>query len=175
MAAATLGHSQPFKVNDAVVYTACGIGRIAALVTKAFQDKPACEYYEVIVDRSTIWVAVDAGPASGLRLLTLKAELARYRDILRGRPGKLIADARQRKLEVADRLKSGSFQATCEVVRDLTALSWSKALNEADSITLRKMRDGLYQEWAAAADMPLADAVEEVNGLLLESRQAYAA
>lgn len=171
----TASEARAFQVDDPVVYAACGIGRIAALVTKRFQDAQDRLYYEVVIDRSTIWVSVDSGPASGLRLLTLKTDLARYRDILRSRPGKLIADARQRRTEVAGRLKSGSFQSICEVVRDLTALSWVKALNEADSIALRRTRDGLCQEWAAAEGIPLPQAVEEVNALLLENRAAHAA
>jgi RNA polymerase-interacting CarD/CdnL/TRCF family regulator len=175
MATRALAKNRAFKVDDPVVYTACGIGKITALVTKNFQNQPDKQYYEVVIDRSTVWVAVDSGPTSGLRLLTLKSDLARYRDILRSRPTKLTPDARQRKTEVAERLKAGSFQATCEVVRDLTALSWVKALNEADSIVLRKSRDGLYQEWAAAEGVPLAQAVEEVNALLLENRAAHAA
>jgi len=175
MAATAISNARAFQVNDSVVYTACGIGRVAALVTKRFQDAQDRLYYEVVIERSTIWVSVDSGPTSGLRLLTLKADLARYREVLLSQPGKLIPDARQRRTEVSGRLKGGSFQSICEVVRDLTALSWVKALNEADSIALRKTRDGLCQEWAAAEGIPLPQAVEEVNALLLENRQAHAA
>ena len=169
------GASALYQVNDSVVYAGCGIGRIAALVTKRFQNASDRLYYEVAVDRSTIWVAVDAGPESGLRLLTPNAELETYRAVLRGQPARLSPDARQRRLEVANRLKVGTFQAMCEVVRDLAAQGWAKTLNEADALALRRTREGLCQEWAAAAGLEVPQAVAEVNALLLEGRQAYAA
>jgi RNA polymerase-interacting CarD/CdnL/TRCF family regulator len=162
-----------FQINDPVVYTACGIGRVAAVVTKRFNQAEARQYYEVETERSTVWVSVDAGPDSGLRPLTTHKELKRYRDVLRSQPAPLSIDARQRRTDLAARLRAGSFQGICEVVRDLTALSWRKTLNEADLLVLRKVHDGLCQEWAAAADIPLAAAVEEIAAILLENRQAH--
>ncbi len=163
-----------FQVNDAVVYPACGIGRIAGLVTQRFHETEAREYYEVVTDKSTIWVAVEGEGASGLRRLTAKTELSRYRDLLRQAPGGMVADSRQRRLELLNRLRDGSFAVLCEVVRDLTALSWRKPLNEADSMALRKTRDSLAEEWAAAAGIPVQQANDEIAALLLEGRAAHA-
>src|ERR1051325_3406354 len=119
-----------FQVDEAVVYPACGIGRIVALVTKSFSKAEARQYYEVAIEKSVVWVPVDAGPGSGLRSLTSKSELARYRSVLRSRPVTLNPNPYQRRLDLQGRLKLGSFQDLCEVVRDLTAQSWRKALGE---------------------------------------------
>jgi RNA polymerase-interacting CarD/CdnL/TRCF family regulator len=75
-----------FQVDEAVVYSACGIGRIVALVTKRFAAAEARLYYEVAIEKSVVWVPVDAGSASGLRSLTTKKELAHYRGVLRSQP-----------------------------------------------------------------------------------------
>lgn len=162
-----------FQVNERVVYPACGIGRIAGLVTQQFANREAREYYEVEADKSTIWVAVEEAGAGGLRRLTGRAELGHYRDLLRGVPGPLLADGRQRRLDVSVRLKDGSFAALCEVVRDLSAHGWHKPLNEADSMTLRKTRDSLIEEWAAAAGISPQAAGEEVAALLAEGRARH--
>jgi RNA polymerase-interacting CarD/CdnL/TRCF family regulator len=61
----------------------------------------------------------------------------------------------------------------CEIVRDLTARSWRKPLREADTASLRRARERLCQEWAAAEDVTLAEATREVDALLLEARQVY--
>jgi RNA polymerase-interacting CarD/CdnL/TRCF family regulator len=162
-----------FQVNERVVYPACGIGRIAGLVTQRFSHREVREYYEVEADKSTIWVAVDEAGSGGLRRLTGGGELGRYRELLRGVPGPLLADGRQRRLDVSVRLRDGSFGALCEVVRDLTAHGWRKPLNEADSMTLRKTRDSLIEEWAAAAGSSLQEAGEEVAALLAEGRARH--
>lgn len=160
-----------FQVDDAVVYPACGIGRIAGLVTQRFHESEARQYYEVVTDKSTIWVAVEG--ATGLRPVTGKTELGRYRSLLRQAPGSMVADSRQRRQELINRLKDGSFAVLCEVVRDLTAMSWRKPLNEADSMALRKTRDSLAEEWAAAAGIPVQQANDEIAALLLEGRAAH--
>ena len=165
----------PFQIDDRVVYPACGVGRIAALVTKRFFEAEARQYYEVTIEKSTVWVPVDAGTTSGLRLLTSKEELARYRGVLRSRPVPLTLDPRQRRLDLLSQLRAGSLQNLCEIVRDLTARSWRKVLGEADKAALRRARDGLCQEWAAVDGVSVVQATEEVDALLREGRQAYQA
>jgi RNA polymerase-interacting CarD/CdnL/TRCF family regulator len=165
----------PFQVDDRVVHPTHGVGRVVGLVTQRFSEAEARLYYEIAIQRSTVWIPVDADTARELRPLTPKAELARYRNVLRSRPASLTADHRQRRLDLLSRLKAGSFQSLCEVVRDLTARGWQKALGEMDATALRKTRDGLCQEWAAADGVSVLDAVKEVDALLLEGRQAYQA
>jgi RNA polymerase-interacting CarD/CdnL/TRCF family regulator len=119
-----------------------------------------------------MWVPVDGSPG-GLRKLTPKGDLAKYRGLLKSRPTPLATDHRQRQIEVTERLKQGSFQARCEVVRDLTAHSWHKPLTESSAILLRFANEVLYQEWAAAEGLSLLEATHEVEALLLEGKQTY--
>lgn len=163
----------PYQVNDCVVHPAHGVGRVVALGIQHFFDVEARLYYEILIQRNTVWVPVDTGVASGLRPVTPKAELARYRRVLQSQPNSLILDSRQRHLELLGRLKVGLFQTSCEVVRDLTARRWVKPLNEMDSRTLRRTHDGLCQEWAAAAGVTVQEAAQEIDALLLEGRQAH--
>jgi RNA polymerase-interacting CarD/CdnL/TRCF family regulator len=95
--------------------------------------------------------------------------------VLKSSPKPLTPDPRQRKLDLVDRLKVGTFQAMCEAVRDITARGWLKPLSEADTAMLRKAREGLCQEWAASSDVTVVQATAEVNALLLEARQTHQA
>jgi RNA polymerase-interacting CarD/CdnL/TRCF family regulator len=113
------------------------------------------------------------GSASGLRRLTGKGDLDTYRAVLRGRPTPLAADHRERQIALVERLKQSSFQARCEVVRDLVAHSWAKPLNESSATSLRNARHVLCAEWAAAEGLSLAEATREVEALLLEGRKTY--
>jgi RNA polymerase-interacting CarD/CdnL/TRCF family regulator len=164
-----------FKVDDQVVYPAFGLGRIVGLVPKTFLEAETQMYYEVSGDRSTVWVQVDEGSARGLRRLTRQDELAHYRDVLRGRPVVLNQDHRQRQMDLRSQLKQGTLQSVCEMVRDLSARGWNRPLTETDSLALRRSREALCQEWAAADGVSISQATAELASLLLEARTNFQA
>jgi RNA polymerase-interacting CarD/CdnL/TRCF family regulator len=164
-----------FKVGDDVVHPAHGVGQIVKLGEMQFVEAEARMYFEIATHRGTVWVPVDAYAACGLRLLTDKGDLSRYRDVLKSRPAVLDKDHRKRQFDLAEQLKRGSFQILCEVVRDLSARGWRRPLSEADSAALRKARDRLCQEWAASQGVSIAEATQEIESLLFEARQAFAA
>ena len=162
------------QVGDFVVHPAHGVGHVVRLEEKQFAGAEARLYYEVAtLQKSTVWVPVEVGASIGLRPLTAKGDLVQYRGLLRSRPGLLNQDHRQRRLELAGRLKQGSFRIVCEVVRDLAARGWRKPLSEADNAVYRKVRENLYQEWATAEGVSITEAAQEVESLLRESRQAF--
>ena len=165
----------PFKIDEQVVYPAFGIGRVAALVTKSFFEAESQIYYEVTGDRSTVWVQVDESAARGLRRLTRPDELAHYRDVVGSQPVSLNQDHRQRQVELRGQFKLGTMQGLCEMVRDLSARSWLKPLNEMDSRALRMSRDAICEEWAATENIPLPEASAELAGLLLAGRHKFQA
>lgn len=162
----------PFKIGDQVVHPAFGIGHIDAVEEKEYSGEAAQPYYKVTQPRHTMWVRVEAREATGLRLVTARSELNHYRDVLKSLPIPLEKDA-QRQAELVSRLRQGSFQGVCEAMRDLTAWSWLKPLNQADTTTLQKTQDSLYQEWAAAAGVSPTEASREIDALLLTNRPAY--
>lgn len=162
-----------FQIDQRVVYPAFGLGRITGRVTKAFYESDLQEFYEVEGEHSTVWVQVNEAVARGLRAVTRKEELPTFRAVLAGAPAVMNADALQRHRDTSARLKRGTMQDLCEVVRDLTARGWRTPLSGDDLVGLTKSRHRLCQEWAAAAGVPLAQAVEEVEALLLAARQAF--
>ncbi len=161
-----------YRVNDLVVHPQHGVGRVVKLETRQFGPGTKQRYYEISIPTGTIWVPVE-GPPNGLRRLTSKGELGRYRGLLRSRPTPLASDHRQRQLALVERLRESSLQARCEVVRDLTAHSWNKPLNESSGTLLRNARQVLCAEWAAAEGLSLAEAAHEIEALLVEGRKLH--
>jgi RNA polymerase-interacting CarD/CdnL/TRCF family regulator len=164
----------PYQVNEIVVLTGHGLGRIDSLVTKSFGTVSGQEYYEVVTGRSTVWVAVATAATHGMRPLISRTELGRYRDLLRSRPVALNKDYQQRRHELNNRQKIGTFQSACELVRDLTARTWQSPLNDVDKAMLDQAHTGLCKEWAAVDGVSLPQARSEVAALLLEARQQQA-
>jgi RNA polymerase-interacting CarD/CdnL/TRCF family regulator len=160
-----------YQVNEMVVLNGHGLGRIDSLVTKSFGAAAGQEYYEVVTNRSTVWVAVATAETHGMRPLISPTDLGRYRELLRSRPVALNKDYQQRRHELNNRQKIGTFQAACELVRDLTARTWHSPLNDVDKALLDQAHAGLCEEWAAVAEIPLPEARSEVAALLLEARQ----
>jgi RNA polymerase-interacting CarD/CdnL/TRCF family regulator len=163
-----------FKVGDVVVHPACGIGRIVKIEEKQFSKKSAARlYYQVTMpNRNTIWTPVEDQVSNGLRSVTAKSDLDQYRNLLKSRPVLLEKHRHHRYLELVSRLKQGSFQVMCEVVRDLTVSGWQKPLGVTARIILRKTQQRLCQEWASAADISIAEATKEIGSLLQVTQEA---
>lgn len=165
---------QQYNVGDIVVHAAYGIGHIVKLEKKRLFGGEACLYYELSTPKTTVWVPVSKNNQPvRLRPVTTKSELGFYRKLLKSRPVVLTKDYRQRNLELAERLKEGAFRALCEVTRDLTAHSWKKPLSDVDAALLRRIRESLSLEWAAADNIPMTQAAKEIEALLTEARQMY--
>lgn len=163
-----------FKAGDCVVHPTHGVGHIVRLEERSLAGDEKRLYYVIAADKSTVWVPVDADPAVRLRQLTPRRDLDRYRELLSSDPLSLHKDHYKRQSEMAGRLKEGSFQALCELVRDLTARARQKALNEADSALLQKIRLDLAREWATSSGISLDEAIQEIDHLLLAGRRARA-
>ena len=148
------------------------MGHLVKIEEEQFSEMGARQYYKITLRTSTVWTPVEAQATIGLRLVTARSDLDHYRDILKSRPVPLHEDHRRRQLELVSRLNQGSFQLVCEVVRDLTAWGWRKPLNRTDAVTLKKTQESLYQEWATAAGVSIAEAIKEVKSLLQTTQQA---
>ncbi|MBM4423197.1 MAG: hypothetical protein FJ030_07370 [Chloroflexi bacterium] len=162
-----------FNVGDRVMHASQGSGQIIAIEEKRLSGDEARLYYVVATSHSKVWVPVESGRASSLRLLASNSDLAHCRVLLKSRPASLSADRRQRYLDLNHRLRLSSFEIRCEVIRDLTAHGWVKPLSEADATALRKIREDVCQEWATAAGVPVSEAAREITVLLQEGRQRH--
>jgi len=160
-----------FKVGDRVVHPQHGVGHVVKLEDREFEPGVIKGYYEIsIPGGSTLWAPVDI-QTSGLRKLAEKSDIARCRKILESHPSPLVADARLRQADLADRLKLGTIRSQCEVVRDLYAHGEHKSLYGTIANFFRTAQNVLCQEWAVVEGITLSQAIEEVNALLEKSRR----
>ena len=159
------------KVGAVIVYPDYGLGRITAIEKKQFADIEAGLYYQIAFPRINMWVPIEAQATVGLRLVTAKEDLDKYRKIIKSRPVMFNGDHAKRHVELAKHLKEGSFQTLCEVVRDLTASDRQKPLGPTVRAILRKTQESLYQEWAAAADISIIEATKEIDTLLQTTQE----
>ena len=164
-----------FKPGDDVVHPNYGVGHIVRLEERELAASGLRWYYVLAIGTATVWVPLQADGATTLRAVTCRQDLEQYRTVLSGQPLLLDRDFKKRSLDLIERLTHSSFQVLCEIVRDLTAFGWHRPIGETDATLLKKVRDNLWQEWAAATGLPLSEAVLEVNALLLAGEHAYKA
>ena len=158
-----------FNVDDFVVHPVYGVGHLVQIEERQFSETEERQYYKVVLDKLTLWIPVDAQALVGLRQVTARSDLDHYRNLLRSRPAHKKSDqTHQQHVELTRRLKEGSFQVTCEIVRDLTLKERQKPLGRSDSTILQTAREKLLQEWAIAAGISIAEATKEIDTVLHE-------
>jgi len=160
-----------FKIGDRVVHPQHGVGQVVKQEDREFEPGVVRGYYEITIPGgSTLWAPVDL-KSSGLRKLAKRSEIANCRKILESRPSPLMADARLRQADLADRLKLGTLRSQCEVVRDLYAHGEHKSLYGTIANFFRTAQTVLCQEWSIVEGVTVSEAMQEVNALLEKSRQ----
>lgn len=162
-----------FNAGDNVVHPTHGVGRIVRLEERELGASGLRWYYVLAIGTSTIWMPVPADGSTTLRAVTDPQDLEHYRLTLSGQPTLLNRDYKKRQLDLIERLTHSSFQVICEIVRDLSALGWSKPMGETDANMLKKVQDNLRREWAVATGQSPQEATQEVEALLKAGRVAY--
>lgn len=160
-----------FSCGDDVVHQRFGVGTIVSIEEMEFGGDGPCVYYRVDFGKTTLWVPVKIPKSRGLRPVTPKRDLARYRSVLESRPVHLNDNFRKRQSELEDRMDHGTFQALCEVVRDLSARNREKVLSNYELTLLRRTRAAMDSEWARSSNLSMIHAVDEIDALLRKGRQ----
>ena len=162
-----------FKTGDDVVHPNYGVGNIVKMEERELATSGLRWYYVLAIGTATVWMPVQADGSTTLRAVTRKQDLEQYRTVLSGQPTLLNRDYRKRHLDLIERLTHSSFQVICEIVRDLSALGWSRPMGETDSTLLKKIQGNLRREWAAATGQSPQEAIQEVEALLGAGKVAY--
>lgn len=136
-----------FSVGDKVVYPSQGPCLIDAVVKKAIGGAPVSFYKLSLLDdsRDAVLVPVEKLNMLRIRQLLARAEIPKLLGHLKGSPA-ASKNWKQRAIDNAKLLASGSAFDLAEVVESLTELSAAKALLPRDRQTLEKARKFLICE-----------------------------
>lgn len=156
-----------FNIGDRVIHKAYGSGEILQLDEKHVEGKTQT-FYIVQTSNLTLWVPVEVEDESvpSLRYVTPPEQFKALFRILGGKAQELPEDRMERKLLLQERLKDGSLDAICRVVRDLHELNKIKKLNDYDTSIMERARGFLVDEWAIAFAIPSQQAEKELQGML---------
>lgn len=160
-----------FHPGEQVVHRNFGVGTVLSIEGMNFTGNQPRTYYQVEFYRTTVWVPVGKQPSGGLRPITPKNQLHRYRALLKSSPTKRDDDFNIRKNSLENLIVHGTFQALCEVVRDLNAWHWLKPLNSYENTLLKQAHTSLAKEWSVTSGISIDEAFEEIDGCLAKSSE----
>jgi CarD family transcriptional regulator len=159
-----------FQKGNWIIHSIHGLGQITGLDTKQLEGKIQQYYVVVMNDHTTLWVPIQRGDEGSLRLPTPKSEFDHLLNILR-LPGEQLPDDRyQRQKELTDRMRLGTSESICGVIRDLSSHNRHHKTNDNDTSVLQRAREFLLSEWMFSMDVPLSKAENDLNVLLKESK-----
>jgi len=154
-----------FNVGDRVIHKSYGPGEILEVDQKKVAGKTAV-YYIVQTSNLTLWVPVADEGESSLRFVTPANEFRKQCKVLEGAGETLPEDRMERKALLQERLRGGSLDSVCRVVRDLHQLSKAKKLNDYDAAIMERAKTALLGEWTLAMKIPPQQAEQELQDLL---------
>lgn len=156
-----------FHVGDYVVHHSHGPGEVIEVDVKTLNGH-AENYYVVKIKDMTLWVPVESEAASTLRLPTPPDEFAHLFDILHSAGNPLPTDRLERKTYLSQRLKDGTLDSICCVIRDLNTQRRQKKLSESDAAVFERAQRLLLSEWSLSLDISDEEAHQALDTLLQE-------
>lgn len=163
--------ADPFRKGDSVVYPAHGVGRIDRVgIEEIAGHKLNLIHISFDETRMTLRVPVAQARAAGLRKLASRKELADALDKLRGRPRVSRLMWGKRAQEYLAKINSGELVALAEVVRDLQAAGDGSGSSFSQRNLFELALDRLATEFGAVNRTGKAEAVEQLNQVLLDAR-----
>jgi len=154
-----------FQVGDKVIHWTYGLGEIVELDEKVLSGRTT-SYYVVRIGDMSIWVPVEQANPDSLRPPTPANDFDRLFTLLSS-PGELLSEDRlERKTHLQKKMRDGTLESICEVIRDLSFANHIKKLNENDATILERAKGFLLSEWGISLDVPVNQAERALNQLL---------
>ena len=155
-----------FHIGNWIIHKSHGLGKIAGLDEKQI-DGLSQKYYMVeLNNQTTLWVPVERGDEGSLRLPTPKNEFEHLINILQLPGEQLPEDRYLRQKELVERMRLGTTESICSVIRDLSSHSHNHKSNDHDATLLRRAREFLLSEWVFSLNVPPSKAENDLNALL---------
>ena len=154
-----------FQVGDQVVHRVYGLGEIIHLDEKTLSGHTD-HYYVVRIRDLTLWVQVNEGDESSLRLPTPVGDFEKLFAILSGPGQPLSTDRFERRTQLADQIKDGKLTSVCSVVRDLVFRQRNQKMNDNDAAVLERAEKFLLAEWALSLSISIPQAKRDLYDLL---------
>ena len=163
-----------FKVGDAVVYPAHGVGKVAAIETQEVAGM-SLEVYVVTFDheKMTLRVPTKKAKAAGLRTLAADDTVSKALTTLKGRARVKRTMWSRRAQEYEAKINSGDLISIAEVVRDLHRAETQPEQSYSERQIFEAASSRLARELAAMEKTDEPAALKKILAILNEHAPKY--
>lgn len=136
-----------FQTDEWVIHNTHGLGQVLGIEERAM-DGADITFYVVQTHDLTIWVPVDENITRRLRAPNSASAFKKALAVFSQPAEKLPTDHRLRHQQLQERLKEGTVEAWCRLLRDLTADRSKHGWNDRERNLLNAVRKILVGEWS---------------------------
>jgi CarD family transcriptional regulator len=156
-----------FSVGDKVIHPQYGLGKITAMQHLKLVKEPDHYYViELLEPNSTLYVPVNKVEQLGIRPVMSQDKFKGVLRTLRSVPIRLSKDYKKRQEKIEKKIASSRPIQLAEAIRDLTGRGKSSHLTKKDQDLLNRGRELLATEMAAATDIEVVEAHEQIDNAL---------
>jgi len=172
----TIKSALEFKVGDAVVYPAHGVGKVAAVEVQEVAGM-SLEVYVVTFDheKMTLRVPTKKAKTAGLRTLAAEDTVSKALTVLKGRARIKRTMWSRRAQEYEAKINSGDLISIAEVVRDLHRADSQPEQSYSERQLYESALDRMAREVAAANRIDKDAAVQLLSKSLSAKKAVIAA
>lgn len=157
-----------YQVGDKVIHWLYGMGDIIQIDEKVLSGHKNL-YYVVQIRDLTLWVPVNEAGKRSLRMPTPGSGFEKLFATLRSQIEPLSDDRLVRRTQLLEKMKIGTLESICRVIRDLSFFARTKKLNDNDKFVLERARELLFNEWKLSLSVSFSQAEDKLEELLGEA------
>ncbi len=154
-----------YQIGDPVVHCSYGVGKVTGVEERAYNNTKVL-FYKIEVNDLTIWVPADENINKRLRPPVSAAAFKKLLATLSSPAEHLPKDRRERNTMLQERMKDGSVESLCKVLRDLKFFRRDKTWSDYDSALMKRAQKALLGEWVHSLSVTPEQAEADLQNLL---------
>lgn len=160
---------EKYALGDWVVHLHYGMGQIKKTEVKHLHgEKVKC--YQVQTKDATFWFPVNEIDNPRIRPVASRERLKQGLEILNKPPRNFNADYKEVKKRINEVKGESSILSMARLLRDLSARSAVKKLNDIEEQTLRSFTTQFLKEWTMCTGIGIDSAREQLRTILQQSQ-----
>ena len=153
------------KVNDFIVHSAHGVGKIMGLATKDLRGEKRI-FYRVETDILTYWLPVVESQSGRIRLVRAPSTFSNAVSVIRKKPKVMDNFFRSRIKHIKEEIDKCSVSCNATLIRDMSARNVNKGLHMNENRILDKLKSQFVNEWSISADIEKTEAENKLETAL---------
>lgn len=161
--------TEKYDLGDWIVHQHYGMGQIKKTEIKPMHGEDM-ECYRVRTKDGVFWFPADQDDNPRIRPVASREVLKRGLEVLNKPPRNFDADYKEVRKRINDVKSEGSIVSIARLLRDLSARSAVKKLNDLEEQTLRSFTDQFLKEWTMCMEIGPGAAQKQLETFLQQSQ-----